>query len=57
MGDKTVPTSEELEALARKPFAPNRGLLLKLAARARAMEALQRDPAALRRVVGEWEAR
>lgn len=46
-------TSEWLEHLARRPFAYNRELLLELAACVRAMEALQADPAALRRVVGE----
>ena len=57
ISDKTVRTSEQLEALARRPFAYNRELLRELAARARAMEALRADPAALRRVVGEWEPR
>jgi hypothetical protein len=33
-------TSEWLEQLARKPFAPNRDILLHLAERVRAIEAL-----------------
>jgi hypothetical protein len=41
-------TSERLEALARQPWAYNRKLLLELAERARAIEAL--DPAAF-----SWE--
>jgi hypothetical protein len=40
MGGSTK-TSEWLEALARKPYALHRELLLHLAARVRAIEALQ----------------
>jgi hypothetical protein len=48
--------SEQLEALARRPFAHNRALLLELVKRVHAMETLQADPAALRKVVGECAA-
>jgi hypothetical protein len=40
MADATK-TSEWLEARARKPYAPNRNILLELAARFRAIEALE----------------
>lgn len=46
-------TSERLEERARKPFTYNRDLLRKLAERFRAIEALEADPEARRRVVGE----
>jgi hypothetical protein len=39
--ENVTKTSEWLDALARKPFTPNRELLLDLAERFRAIEAVQ----------------
>jgi hypothetical protein len=49
MADNVVPirpqrTSEQLEALARRPSAYNREVLLELAERCRAIEAVQEQP-------------